>query len=398
MSYPVDGENLMSIVTGDFNNDGDADLATVNSSSDDLTILLNDGGGVFTIASQLETGFVPEKLASADFDNDDDLDLAATTYDATQSGLPEGDPAVQIFLNDGTGDFVLDTVVRSSYTRIADFTVADFDNDGDVDIVAGSGNGVGIYSVITNDGNGAFEASEVTLYTEDAGNAPEFYEITSSDIDNDDDIDVIATINGQLVSLIILVNDGDGSFEIGQTFYSSNPGPLAVSDFDDDGDVDIVTPNYNYEGNWIHFLTNDGSGFLTPLEDTINVPNLSVTSLNSADLNNDNKYDLIISTVEIGVLVMFQVTSENPTPAEQAAALVTDVIDLDLPNNIENSYLANLYKVEGFIGSGQITPAINQLNAFIHKVNQDYSKGKITQQVRDDLVAAAQQLIDDLSN
>ena len=53
--------------------------------------------------------------------------------------------------------------------------------------------------------------------------------------------------------------------------------------------------------------------------------------------------------------------------------------------------------LEKFIEQGKIQPAINQLNAFINKLEQDFNQGLITEAERDYFVAAAQKLIDDLS-
>lgn len=87
---------------------------------------------------------------------------------------------------------------------------------------------------------------------------------------------------------------------------------------------------------------------------------------------------------------------DNPTPTEQAQDLVNIVVTYNFPTNVENSYLANLKKVEKFIEEGKIEAAINQLNAFIDKVETDYSEGIITQAERNNLVNLAQALIDDL--
>ncbi len=396
-------ESPTDIVSEDFDGDGDADLAVVYTSTDRVTIFLNDSAGVFTVSSQIETGFVPEELDLADFDGDSDIDLVLTTYDGTQSGSSQGDAGVQIFSNDGNGEFMLGAFVPTDtpeFTAVADFTVADFDGDSDMDIMAGSGNGDTIYSVMMNDGNGDFQATEFSILSADPENSPAFDRITSGDIDNDGDVDVVATIDGtQEISLLTLVNDGTGLFTLGQTFYSEYPGPVVASDFDDDGDIDIITSSVNPYG--INLFKNDGSGFfaIDTNESMVMTYLETPTSLNAADLNNDGKNDLIVSSGgQSGIWVILQAGTENPTPTEQAVALVNNVINLDLPNNLENSYLANLFKVEGFIESGQATAAINQLNAFINKVNQDYNQGKITQQMRDDFVAAAQQLIEDLTS
>jgi len=68
----------------------------------------------------------------------------------------------------------------------------------------------------------------------------------------------------------------------------------------------------------------------------------------------------------------------------------------NLPNGVENSYLANLNKVGMFIQQGKLQQAINQLNAFIQIVETDYSHGTITLAIRNQFVSLAEGLIADL--
>lgn len=100
--------------------------------------------------------------------------------------------------------------------------------------------------------------------------------------------------------------------------------------------------------------------------------------------------------VETGSIDVVITVGDNPTPTEQAENLVNTVIAYNFPTNLENSYLANLKKVEKFIEEGKINAAISQLQAFINKVNTDYSAGTITQAVHDNLINLAQALIADL--
>ena len=92
--------------------------------------------------------------------------------------------------------------------------------------------------------------------------------------------------------------------------------------------------------------------------------------------------------------MVISVSSSSPTALTQN---LTDVItSSNLPGSQQNSYLANLLKVPKFINDGKVTPAINQLNAFIQKVNQDFSQGKLTQAQRDAFVGQAQAIINAL--
>ena len=55
-----------------------------------------------------------------------------------------------------------------------------------------------------------------------------------------------------------------------------------------------------------------------------------------------------------------------------------------------------LKKVAVFIQTGKITPAVNQLNAFIVKVEEDYADGLISLEIRNSLVSQAQDILNDL--
>src|SRR5947207_2833554 len=60
------------IVAGDFNLDTKPDLAVVNTSSNNVTILIGDGTGGFTAApgSPVTVGQTPKSLVVGDFNND----------------------------------------------------------------------------------------------------------------------------------------------------------------------------------------------------------------------------------------------------------------------------------------------------------------------------------------
>jgi hypothetical protein len=105
----------------------------------------------------------------------------------------------------------------------------------------------------------------------------------------------------------------------------------------------------------------------------------------------DNGSPIASSMIDVVITV-----GSNPTPTEQAQALVDTVVVENLPGNVENSYLANLNKVGTFIEQGNVQAAINQLNAFINKVNQDYAQSIITLAEKNYFVALAQNLINAL--
>ena len=72
------GSSPVSLVVGDFNGDGIPDLATANSGSNNVTVLLGNGSGGFTAAaiSPLGAGTSPSSLVVRDFNGDGIEDLA----------------------------------------------------------------------------------------------------------------------------------------------------------------------------------------------------------------------------------------------------------------------------------------------------------------------------------
>lgn len=86
-----------TIVSGDFNGDGTADLAAIIPTLGKLAILLNNGSGGFAAPVYYSTDTNPTSLSSADVDNDGDTDLLVIS--------DSGD--AQVFNNDGSSVFTL---------------------------------------------------------------------------------------------------------------------------------------------------------------------------------------------------------------------------------------------------------------------------------------------------
>ena len=76
------GDQPLGVSAGDFDADGDADLAIANTISNDVTILKNKGLGDFSTpgSSPEPAGEEPGEIAVADADGDVDLDLAVANH------------------------------------------------------------------------------------------------------------------------------------------------------------------------------------------------------------------------------------------------------------------------------------------------------------------------------
>ena len=71
------GDMPRSVAVADLNRDGDLDLAVANQFSDDVSVLLGDGGGGFAALTDLAVGDEPASVTTGDFNRDGIVDLAA---------------------------------------------------------------------------------------------------------------------------------------------------------------------------------------------------------------------------------------------------------------------------------------------------------------------------------
>ncbi|UCD17034.1 MAG: VCBS repeat-containing protein [Candidatus Zixiibacteriota bacterium] len=73
-----DGVNALA--AADFDHDTHVDLAVANYNLDSISILRNNGFGVFSLQHTTHVGSLPNALCAADFDNDTDIDLAVGNF------------------------------------------------------------------------------------------------------------------------------------------------------------------------------------------------------------------------------------------------------------------------------------------------------------------------------
>lgn len=214
---------------------------------------------------------------------------------------------------------------------------------------------------------------------------------TYSDAGNYENIEFTATDNGTPMELdveLITITVGD----VNRAPTLTNPGPQEV--------LEEETVSFT-------ILATDPDGDNTTLT-TTNLPTgatFNGTTFSwTPDLSDEGVYLVTFTATDTGTPVesasidVVITVGDNPTPVEQAEDLIETVVTIDIPQNVENSYLANLQKVGQFIAEGKITAALNQLNAFKNKVQQDYQQGRLTQAQYQQLIDAANALIADLNN
>jgi hypothetical protein len=144
------GANPFSVVVGDFNGDGKQDLAIANNNSENVSVLLGDGAGGFSAAVDFGVGDVPRSLAVGDFNGDGRQDLAT----ANLASIANNPDNVAVLLGDGAGSFSAATnfTVGTGPESIA---IGDFNGDGKQDLATANDISDDV-SVLLGDGAGGF--------------------------------------------------------------------------------------------------------------------------------------------------------------------------------------------------------------------------------------------------
>ncbi|MEA5620007.1 ScyD/ScyE family protein [Cronbergia sp. UHCC 0137] len=287
------GEEPSSMTGADFDGDGDIDLAIaypgrINSNSfsgNTVSILFNNGDGTFSQPVNITTEVGPQ-LQSGDFNGDGNIDLAVNSLENDN---------LAIFLNNGNGVFTQSGIFETGELPVS-IPPADLDGDGDLDLVvlntisvsnSTAFNSGATISVLLNDGNAGFTTS--LTYTLNPG----IESASIGDLDNDGDLD-LAVVNRRNDSISLLFNDGNGNFDTSTTLNSVSPNPIAVTlaDFNNDGNLDLITNSFSSSGRVYVFLSNgDGTFAQRASYDVPGYPN----DLNAVDLDLDGYLDIAIN-------------------------------------------------------------------------------------------------------
>jgi len=148
------GDAPTDIVAGDFDGDGVHDLAVMTSGETTLDLFWGEGGGAGFVREAIPVGSSPTAACVADVNEDgfDDLVVALDGLDA-----------VRILRSDGAGGFL--GAINEPYTPISggtptDLALADFNHDGDLDIVLATTATPSLW-FFPGQGNGAFGEPQV---------------------------------------------------------------------------------------------------------------------------------------------------------------------------------------------------------------------------------------------
>lgn len=232
-----------NISWSDFDKDGDKDLLTLHSTltNDDQRYYMyeNNGNSSFTKTNLFTIPFITNQRAGghaiADFDNDGILDMIVgfrTTAQPTPLRVP------LIYKGDGTGNYTpvnVSSALNSMPFDVRGFTTGDLDGDGDIDLVSSAANPV--VRVFINDGGFSFHEVAIPYYP----NLSVTYNSVLVDYDNDTDLDIYVGGTSEPIIYNNILNERFRIVEIlefTEGLGFSN-GRDTWADYDNDGDLDL---------------------------------------------------------------------------------------------------------------------------------------------------------------
>ncbi len=280
----VFGDGLIQLLTGDFNGDGNLDLVLATSGG--FTVLLGNGDGTFTSsysADPYDGG--NDGIAVADFNQDGCLDIYAGGWQLDISSFTIYTGNCDGTFNRSGESYQTGTLGGSSGITPGDPAIGDFNGDGYLDLAVGG-------YPIANDGEIEIFLGGPSGFSQSGTLSVYAVNVATADVNGDGKLDLV-TYSG-----CVMLGNGDG------TFQSCNALPFSgylggIGDFTGDHVLDIVNGIIGLESGAAVDLGAGNGTF--PTDFTFLGPYIPSAI---GDFNNDGKLDIVASGSSEGYLLL----------------------------------------------------------------------------------------------
>ncbi len=305
----VDPVSIM--VTGDFDKDGNRDVATLSTNGHKVDIRFGDGAGGFRSAA---SGFT--------------ITSSNNTYTSMAAADLDGDGQAELIFPASASVFVYDWQANGSFakTRTIDLTatgidatkvaVGDLTSAGSRDIVVADDYGDKGVVWIANDGAGTFGTPTAYAAADGVGY---YAQLLLADVDGDgldDVVKLLSTASG----VGVLLNKGDGTLNAQASYGITSVAnfstrSMVVADVDGDGHPDLVVTGYVHNASTFTDtfslcvnLGNGGDGTFADGKSFAFVQNagknINANAIVAADLNGDGRPEIITTVDQPGTLTV----------------------------------------------------------------------------------------------
>lgn len=238
-SITVGYSNVFSTV--DVNKDGEVDVINASSAQSWSSLRIVYGqasSSIFSTSTQIvgdqgRGNYAPE---AADFNGDGEVDIVLWRSQA------DGSYAVTMFQNDGTETFT-EHVLHSVGSFSSSLAKGDFDNDGDLDLVIFANNGAN-HSLIIKENPGHGSTTFTSAWTSHALTGPTLTNVRYAsgiqvvDADGDGDLDLLVADDASPYNTVLFLNEGGFTFT--GTLLGTRIGIPVLADLDGDGSNDLL--------------------------------------------------------------------------------------------------------------------------------------------------------------
>ena len=376
LSISISYEDPLEVEVADMDNDGISDIVVVFSNdvhNGSLGWFKNMGNETFGDLNIISTDVkFPRILRVADIDGDGKQDVLFRDENLLYK--------FNWYKNIDGFNFK-ENVINFNLGTIKCVRVADLNNDGKKDIITG-------YKKITwneNYGNNSFSAPKI-ISNSDHSDYLFTYDMEIIDIDNDNDLDIIALNHKQID---IYENLGNGEFSLQSSLFfphqSEYSTVMEIGDLDGDGLFDIALPlqfsGINNKAGWFRNLGDNTFSPFIPL----NFPgeyNYRPFDLKIGDIDNDGDNDIVTSSPDFARINFLENDGTgNFTLTTTSQFIATNQL---LLNDIDN---------DGYLDI--VTAGYNEWGIYLKKNNKGVFGPTI---IIDDIQIAHDVFLEDINN
>ena len=274
------------VFASDLDGDSDMDVLILGQNANTVAWYENlDGEGTFGEIQYIDQNlFFTQSLSTADFDGDGDMDVLASS---------RGDDKVVWYENlDGLGDFSTAHIINDTAPFVKEVVAVDIDGDNDMDVVAAVTNANKVVWYENLDGLGNFSDENIISNTTTG-----VYYVDTADVNGDGFVDVLANSSSTADPSWFANLDGQGNFGEENIIDFDSTFKLMPADIDNDGDIDVFKledVNDISEFSWLENI--DGLGTFEQRQTISSI--FQGSEMDATDIDNDGDIDLF--TVYVG--------------------------------------------------------------------------------------------------